>query len=72
MKTDEFVSDKEIAKELGPEYMSLCSQLTFEADIRISTEKILERRKKESSVVMLKKTTESMNLKILCFWICYN
>ena len=25
VKTDEFVSDKEIALELGPEYMSPCS-----------------------------------------------
>ena len=61
MKIDEFVSDKKIAQELGPEYMSPCSQLTFEADILIAKEKILERRKKESSVVMLKKTSESMN-----------
>ena len=61
MKTNEFVSDKEIAQELGPEYMSPCSQLTFEADIRIAKEKILERSKKESSVVMLKMTSESMN-----------
>ena len=61
MKINEFLSNKEIAQELGPEYMSPCSQLTFEADIRIAKEKILERRKKESSVVMLKKTSESMN-----------
>ena len=61
MKIDEFVSDKESAQELGPEYMSPCSQLTFEADIRIAKEKILERRKKESSLRMLKKTSESMN-----------
>ena len=60
MKIDEFVSDKEVVQELGPEYMSPCSQLTFEADIRIAKEKILERRKKESSLVMLKTTSESM------------
>ena len=61
MKIDEFVSDKEVAQVLGPEYMSPCSQLTFEADIRIAKEKIHERRKKESSLVMLKKSSESMN-----------
>ena len=49
MKIDEFVSDKVIVQELRPEYMSPCSQLTFEADIRIAKEKILERQKKESS-----------------------
>ena len=61
MKIDEFVSDKEIAQELGPEYMSPSSRLTFEADIRIANENILERRKKEPSVVMLQKNSESMN-----------
>ena len=61
MKIDEFVSDKEIAEELGPEYMSPCSKLTFKADIWIAKEKILERRKKESSLVMLKITSKYIN-----------
>ena len=42
---DEFVSDKEVSCELGPNYISPCSQLTFEADIRNAKERILERRK---------------------------
>ena len=61
------MSDKEIAQELGPEYMSPCFQLTLEADIQIAKEKIFDRLKKEFSLGMLKKTSESMNLKILCF-----
>ena len=61
MEIDEFVSDKEIAQKFNPKYMSFCSQLTFEADIRIAKEKILERRKKEFSLVMLKMTFKSMN-----------
>ena len=60
MKSNEFVSDKEIAQELSPEYMLPCSQLTFEADIQIAKEKILERQKKESSLGMPTTTSESM------------
>ena len=66
------MSNKEITQELGPEYMSACSQLTFEVDIQIAKEKILERQKKESSLGMILKTSEIMNSKILWFWICYN
>ena len=43
-----FVSDEEVAAELGPTYDPPCSQLTYEADIRNANERILERRKKES------------------------
>ena len=32
IKTD-FVSDEEVSAELGPDYDSPCSQLTYEADI---------------------------------------
>ena len=46
---DEFVSDKEIAQELDPEYMSPCFQLTFEADIRIAKE-IFSTVERKSSV----------------------
>ena len=31
----EFVSDEEVSRELGPNYISPCSQLTYEADIRM-------------------------------------
>ena len=41
----EFVSDEEVSRELGHNYISPCSQLTFEADIRNAKERILERRK---------------------------
>ena len=41
----ELVSDEEVSRELGPNYISPCSQLTFEADIRNAKERILERRK---------------------------
>ena len=41
----EFVSDEEDSRELGPNYISPCSQLTCEADIRNAKEWILERRK---------------------------
>ena len=40
----EFVSDEEVSREVGPNYISPCSQLTFEADIRNAKERILERR----------------------------
>ena len=42
---EEFVSDKEVSRELGPNYISPCSQLTLEADIRNAKQRILERRK---------------------------
>ena len=42
---EEFVSDEEVSRELGLNYISPCSQLTFEADIRNAKERILERRK---------------------------
>ena len=50
---DEFVSDEEVSRELGPNYISPCSQLTFEADIRIAKKRILERRK----TILIDRTT---------------
>ena len=41
----EFVSDEEVSRELGPNYISPCSQFTFEADIRNAKERIIERSK---------------------------
>ena len=41
---DEFMSNEELSRELGPNYISPYSQLTFEADIRNSKKHILERR----------------------------
>ena len=41
----EFVSDEQVSFELGPKYISSCSQLTFEADIRNAKERIRERVK---------------------------
>ena len=45
VKTD-FVSDEEVAAELGPDYDPPCSQLTYEADIQNAKDRILERGKK--------------------------
>ena len=33
LNDEEFVSDKEVSRELGPNYISPCSELSFEADI---------------------------------------
>ena len=41
---EDFISNDELSRELGPNYISACSQLTYKADIRIATETILERR----------------------------
>ena len=46
-QNDEFVSDEEVSRELGPNYISPCSQLTFEADIRNAKERIFERHKNQ-------------------------
>ena len=40
----DFISNDELCQELGPNYIPPCSQLTYEADIRIAKERILERR----------------------------
>ena len=42
---EEFVSDEEVSRELGPNYISPCSQLTYKADIQNAKDRILERRK---------------------------
>ena len=60
VKTD-FVSDEEVAAELGPDYDPLCSQLTYEADIRNAKERIIERRKKESIQGIITKASKSMD-----------
>ena len=42
---DKFVSDEKVSRELGPNYISPCFQLNFEADFRNAKERILKRRK---------------------------
>ena len=42
---EEFVSNEEVSRKLGPNYISPWSQLIFEADIRNAKDRILERRK---------------------------
>ena len=42
----DFVSDEEVASELGPDYDIPCSELAYKADIRNAKDRILERRKK--------------------------
>ena len=42
---EDFVSHEEVSRELVPNYISPCSELTFEADIRNAKVRILERRK---------------------------
>ena len=41
----EFINNEELLRELVHKYTPPCSQLTYEADIRIATQRILERRK---------------------------
>ena len=60
VKTD-FVSDEEVAAELGPDYDPPCSQLTYKADIRNAKERILERRKKKSIQGNIIKASKSMD-----------
>ena len=60
VKTD-FVSDDELAAELGPDYDPPCSQLTYEADIRNAKERILKHRKKKSIQGKIIKASKSMD-----------
>ena len=58
---NDFVSNMEVAAELGPDYDPLWSQLTFEADIWNAKEQILERRKKKSIQGNIIKASKSMD-----------
>ena len=60
VKTD-FVSDEEVAAELGLNYDPPCSQLTYEADIRNAKERILERRKTKFIQGNILKASKSMD-----------
>ena len=60
VKTD-FVSDEEVAAELGPDYNPPCSQLTYEADIRNAKERILERRTNTSIKGNIIKASKSID-----------
>ena len=60
VKTD-FVSDKEVAEELGHDDDPPCSQLTYEADIRNAKELVLERRTKKSIQGNIIKASNSVN-----------
>ena len=41
---EDFVSHEELHQELGDDYNSPCSQLTYEADRQAAKQRILERR----------------------------
>ena len=56
-----FVSDEEVAAELGPDFDPPCYQLTNEAVIRNAKERILKRRKKESIQGIITKASKSMD-----------
>ena len=60
IKTD-FLSDEEVAAELGPDYDPPCSQLTYEADIRNAKERIFERQKKKLIQGNIIKASKSMD-----------
>ena len=60
VKTD-FVSDEEVAAELGPNYDPPCFQLTYEDDIRNATKQILERRNNKSIHSHIIKASRSMD-----------
>ena len=60
VKTD-FVSDEEVAAELGLDYDPPCFQLSYKADIRNAKERILKHRKKESIQGIITKASKSMN-----------
>ena len=68
VKTD-FVSDEEVAAELGPDYNPPCSNFTYEAVIWNAKERILERRKKKSIQIIIKYISQSMHYKIMYFII---
>ena len=53
-KNDEvFVSDDELHRELGDDYISPCSQLTYEADRQAVKQRIFERRHPERILTTL-------------------
>ena len=68
VKTD-FVSDEKVVAKLGPDYNPLCTQLSYEADIRNSKERIFERKSKKSIQGDIIKASKSMDYQIMYFLI---
>ena len=59
-----FVSDEEVSRKLGLNYISPCSQLTFKADIQNANERIIKRHKTNVSDRTTEKTEPSINTKL--------
>ena len=58
------MSDEEVSRELGPNYISPCFQLTFEADIRIAKKRILKSSKANVIDRIIVKTETTIKRKL--------
>ena len=61
---EEFVSDEEVSRELGPNYIYLRSKHTFEADIRNAKTRIFERCKNKLIDMTIVKTEPSIKTEL--------
>ena len=64
-----YVSDKELARELGRAYVPPRSQLTYESDRQIAKERILERRCKNCGIEITNKSEPTLNM-LIRFCLC--
>lgn len=64
-KQKEFISIDDLFLKLGNKYTPLCSQLTYEADIRIAKQQILERWKNVKIVRNKVKTEPSIKIALI-------
>ena len=64
-----YVSDEELAQELGREYVPPRSQLTYESDRQIAKERIIQRRCKNCGIEITNKSEPTLSM-IIRFRLC--
>ena len=64
-----YVSDEELARELGRAYVSPRSQVTYESDRQIAKERILERRCKNCGIEITNKSKPTVSM-LIRFCLC--
>ena len=64
-----YISDEELARELGRAYVPPRSQLTYESDRQIAKERILERRCKNCGIEIINKSEPTLSM-LIRFCLC--
>ena len=64
-----YISDEELARELGRAYVFPRSQLTYESYRQIAKERILKRRCKNCGIEITNKSEPTLSM-LIRFWFC--